>query len=233
MRSTQVTSDQPQPSVDEDAADGQSAADGSPGDEADQAALVDTAVSALERLTDLVEGLRDAPGSARQPQIQEVTHELRAIAQMLQEVSGNSTALDMEGSRDEGKPDVLADVLGTVRTVLEQIQAALAGWQAQAQAPGAAADQVPAPSKQAAAKGPAAALQAQKELALAVSRLADSVKAQGQRLAHLEKRFGLPNSTPSTEQQRRVTAGKVAWPLDLNRPLDRGSVDADLSFHDV
>ena len=60
------------------------------------------------------------------------------------------------------------------------------------------------------------------------------MKEQQQRLARMEKRFGLPNSAPTGE--RRVRAddnGEVGWPLDLNRPFDRESVDKAISFHDV
>lgn len=56
---------------------------------------------------------------------------------------------------------------------------------------------------------------------------------QRQRLARLEKHFGLPNSQPPGEQPTRRDDADAGWPLDLNRPLDRESVDKSVSFHDV
>ncbi|MEZ5140891.1 MAG: hypothetical protein R2711_19585, partial [Acidimicrobiales bacterium] len=63
--------------------------------------------------------------------------------------------------------------------------------------------------------------------------LTGTVKEQQQRLARLEKRFGLPNSSPSGERPARTEPEDVGWPLDLNRPFDRESVDKGISFHDV
>ena len=59
------------------------------------------------------------------------------------------------------------------------------------------------------------------------------VKEQQQRLSTLEKGFGLPNSAATREQGGRPDAEDVGWPLDLNRPFDRESVDKAVSFHDL
>lgn len=62
--------------------------------------------------------------------------------------------------------------------------------------------------------------------------LTDCIKSQQTRLTRLEKHFGLPNS-----QRVETTATKVkkdtGWPLDLNQPFDKNSIDASLSFHDL
>ena len=60
------------------------------------------------------------------------------------------------------------------------------------------------------------------------------MKDQGQRIAQVEKRFGVPQSTPAGETPARTSDADddVDWPLDLNRPLDRDSVEKSLSFHD-
>ena len=64
--------------------------------------------------------------------------------------------------------------------------------------------------------------------------LTDTVNEQQQRLSRLEKRFGLPNSTPTGESRRRDELTRdVSWPLDLNRDRDRETVDKAVSFHDV
>ncbi len=64
-----------------------------------------------------------------------------------------------------------------------------------------------------------------------INSLVDAVKAQQQRLARIEKSFGMPNSVPAGE--RSAPAAEESWPLDLNAPVDREHVDKSLSFHDV
>ena len=53
------------------------------------------------------------------------------------------------------------------------------------------------------------------------------------RLGRVEKQFGLPNSSANSETSVQSSKGEVGWPLDLNTPLDRASVDKGISFHDV
>ena len=66
-------------------------------------------------------------------------------------------------------------------------------------------------------------------LAGAVKELVSGLKDQAQRLSKLEKNVGLPNSTPATEKNSE----EIGWPLDLNRPCDRESVDKAVSFHEL
>jgi len=61
----------------------------------------------------------------------------------------------------------------------------------------------------------------------------DAVKKQQQRLARLEKQYGLPNSLPSGESRASPYDEDESWPRDLNAPVDRDSVDKSVSFHDV
>ena len=56
---------------------------------------------------------------------------------------------------------------------------------------------------------------------------------QQQRLGRVEKQFGLPNSAASAERVSKATVEDVGWPLDLNKPKDRESVGAAISFHDL
>jgi hypothetical protein len=64
--------------------------------------------------------------------------------------------------------------------------------------------------------------------------LGETMKQHQRRLAQVEKRFGLPNSSPSGEHQAKPQEPEnIGWPLDLNRSLDRDSVDKSVSFHDV
>ncbi|MFP2956553.1 hypothetical protein ACLEPN_01660 [Myxococcus sp. 1LA] len=67
----------------------------------------------------------------------------------------------------------------------------------------------------------------------AVRALEGSVKEQQQRLGRVEKQFGLPNSSAPAERPPKPSVEDVGWPLDLNKPLNRESVDKALSFHDV
>lgn len=76
-------------------------------------------------------------------------------------------------------------------------------------------------------------------LAESLAKLADSFRAlsatvqeQQQRLGRVEKQFGLPNSSAHAEHTARPTED-VGWPLDLNHPMDRESVDKAVSFHDL
>jgi len=67
----------------------------------------------------------------------------------------------------------------------------------------------------------------------AVRALEGSVKEQHQRLGRVEKQHGLPNSSATAERPPKPPVEDVGWPLDLNKPLNRESVDKALSFHDV
>ncbi|AEI69202.1 hypothetical protein [Corallococcus macrosporus] len=67
----------------------------------------------------------------------------------------------------------------------------------------------------------------------AVRALEGSVKEQHQRLGRVEKQFGLPNSSAPAERPPKPPVEDVGWPLDLNKPLNRESVDKAISFHDV
>jgi hypothetical protein len=63
--------------------------------------------------------------------------------------------------------------------------------------------------------------------------LSETVKEQQQRLGRVEKQFGMPNSAAPAEHVPAAPAAQVGWPLDLNQPKDRESVDKAISFHDL
>ena len=65
----------------------------------------------------------------------------------------------------------------------------------------------------------------------AIHALGTDLKAHGQRLGRLEKGVGLPSSQQTNERTRREPA-EISWPLDLNAPVGRDSVDKRISFHD-
>ncbi|MEO1335613.1 MAG: hypothetical protein AAFV29_08205, partial [Myxococcota bacterium] len=65
-------------------------------------------------------------------------------------------------------------------------------------------------------------------------KLGKAITAQRLRIDQLEKHTAQPNSRPAGEHRRpHPTMTDVGWPRDLNRNLDRGSVDKAVSFHDL
>lgn len=70
-------------------------------------------------------------------------------------------------------------------------------------------------------------------VATALRELTALIQAQQQRLEQVEKRFGLPNSAATSEKSVQVSAEEIGWPMDLNTPLDKASVDKRISFHEV
>jgi hypothetical protein len=77
--------------------------------------------------------------------------------------------------------------------------------------------------------------QALEKLTDSVCKLTETVQHQQERLGRVEKQFGMPNSSqaPETPVSKTKSDDSVGWPLDLNKPLDRESVDKSLSFHDL
>jgi len=196
--------------------------------------MLEAAVEALERLTETVETLGAlADGDARL-KIGEIAGELRALADRLAETAGAEPAPPPEPESD------LAGVIESVRAVLQQVGALLDANKAAPAGPGAkpgAEEKKRDSSAEHGTESTASDTPLGKDvsgLADSVKTLVESLKEQQQRLARLEKRFGLPNSAPSGER-RRPTEGDedVSWPLDLNRGLDRENVDKAVSFHDV
>ncbi|MCP3167363.1 hypothetical protein [Myxococcus qinghaiensis] len=93
----------------------------------------------------------------------------------------------------------------------------------------------PQPAPPAPTPGPDASgvMEGLTKLTDAVRALEGSVKEQHQRLGRVEKQHGLPNSGAPAERPPKPPVEDVGWPLDLNKPLNRESVDKALSFHDV
>ena len=61
----------------------------------------------------------------------------------------------------------------------------------------------------------------------------ETVKAQGERLTKIEKQAGLPNSQGAEGRRAPSPRAASSWPLDFNHPMDRDSVNKDVSFHDI
>jgi len=215
---------------------------GDPGEAASEAeggSALAVALEALEGLTEAVELLGAATKDKAQPRLAELAGELRTVSERLAGMAGvasaDSDTASAGGERDKAPDgDPLAAAIATVRATLERVSGLVDAGVARPD-PSDGAEKQPAATDAALSTEPPAGTSSQfGELTTALRTLTDSVREQQQRLARLEKRFGLPNSAPSGER-RRPTEGDedVSWPLDLNRGLDRENVDKAVSFHDV
>ncbi len=235
-----------------DAAGSQGAAPDTPA-ATDGQAMRTAALAALETLTAAVELLGETEEEDT-TSLAEIARELGAVAQQLADAagvdtekgkgkkrpdgaasgSGDATADDAGGSGSADNPDggqdaaparrrgaqrKVDDALKSVRELLGQVKERLASVTKSGSAASASA------ATTAGADG----------LAKAIAALTDTFKEQAQRLGKLEKRFGLPNSTPTVERSQRVDNedDDASWPLNMNRPLDRESVGKDVSFHQI
>lgn len=188
------------------------------------------ATTALEALTNAIEQLGQIVGDAdTTPIVAELAEELSSVAGQLASAAG------VEPTASGTSSDVSGAVEG-VRSMLAQVSELLAS-----SATKNAAEQAP-PGAPTAASEPQPAVQTgepddvSKQLAsvaASMRTLADAMKDQSQRLGRLEKGVGLPNSRQGPERPAaRAGSEEVSWPLDLNRPMDRESVDKTTSFHD-
>jgi hypothetical protein len=143
-----------------------------------------------------------------------------------------------KSSDGAGGIDALKDALSRLTELLVKAKPSTVA-PAPATEPKSAAPAVPTKSEKADEPAKHAGTADVSELAGSVAKLADSVQAlsesvkeQGQRLGRVEKQFGVPNSAALAERRPKPAPQEVGWPLDLNRPMDRESVDKAVSFHD-
>lgn len=195
------------------------ALDGSP------SALI-LATQALEALTEAVEMLGTVSEEEARARVADLARELHMVATRL---GGAMNAGEMPAAPATGSTPNLGSVIASVRSVLERVGQMIAQ---------PAPDATPVEAKQPeTTKADDASNAVAAKLDTVVTELraiGETVKTQQQRLARMEKRFGLPNSAPIGERPTRAEdEADVGWPLDLNRSLDRDSVDKAISFHDV
>ncbi len=188
------------------------------------------AFTALQSLTDAVESLGDGSGDQGSEPLTAIAAQLRSVAQRLDEaVGGDGADQEEEGEAEEAA--AFDQTIGQVRTVLASIQATIAAAspKAASAAPQAKVETQPAEA------APVTKAEGTGELGHVVSllrTLADAVNASNKRLSKLEKSFGLPNSNTFPERPAREREDKdIGWPLDMNKPMDRESVDKATSFH--
>jgi len=194
---------------------------------AGSASALEVAAKVLESITGAVEALSSAPEAEARGRVSELAKDLQAAAERLGGEAGvESGSIDESAPASEGTPGFDA-VITSVRTMLERVGQTLDA----AKSAGAAQPTTKTESPEAPAPDIAGKLD---EVVTVLRSLGETVKEQQQRLARMEKRFGLPNSAPTGERPARTEDdADIGWPLDLNRSLDRDSVDKSISFHDV
>jgi hypothetical protein len=194
-----------------------------PAKKADTADAIATATAILERLTSAVEMLGEATDEDADQILIELAGELSEAAAEIAEAAG--VAEDEEEEGEAAKNASVADTVAKVRALLGEVTSMLE----KAKAGDADPETVEPPALAVASDG-----QVSKQLegiATSLRTLTGAVKEQGQRLARVEKGTGVPNSRTHDERPP-AREEDVGWPLDLNRPLDRESVDKATSFHD-
>jgi hypothetical protein len=211
----------------------QSDDDANDGDAATNSAALALAVEALEGLTETVELLGTASNENAMPRLTELASGLRTVSEQLVAMTGATNDNADAAKNVPGSNDKLANTLGAVRTSLQQVSELLR-TQASASKTNAPDDKRSSNANASDQNNLGDQLSA---LTNEVKILTSTVKEQQQRIARLEKRAGLPNSKPVGEKPRRVAKNDQdedeGWPLDMNRSLDRESVDKSTSFHDV
>jgi hypothetical protein len=184
------------------------------------------ATDALDTLTTAVERLGEADDAETQSVAEALVGELAEVAAALAEAAG----LDTDDDEETEKREHVTATIGEVRGLLGKVSAALAAVKAADGSVDPVADTERAPAQSPATYRVTGELAA---VAATLRSLTDAVKEQGQRLGRLEKNVAPPNSRSAPERaEKRAEAQEVGWPLDLNRPMDRDSVDKSLSFHD-
>lgn len=198
--------------------------------------LLATAVAALEGLTSTVELLGAMGAQAADARLAPLATELKATAEALLARAGVEPAATGGGDTDTESTeepsgakdgDAFAEHLQAARAALTQLAALTSAPASEPEAE--AAEAAPAPP----AKLPDELTTTLAAMGESFRALADTVKEQQQRLARVEKQFGLPNSSQSPESVRKAAPEEVGWPMDLNNPMDRESVDKAVSFHDL
>ena len=172
----------------------------------DDGTALGAALTALESLTGLVELLGSLGADQADARLAELAEELRSVAeQLLARSAGDDEDIEARAKGDaETKPAEPSTFAGNVTA-----------------------------AKQALARATPSVTDSLAKLADSFRALSETVKEQQQRLGRVEKQFGLPNSAAPAERMSKATVEDVGWPLDLNKPKDRESVDKAISFHDL
>jgi len=200
----------------------------------DDGTALGAALTALESLTGLVELLGSLGADQADARLAELAEELRSVAEQLLARTAQDEDIEARAKGDaEAKPTEPSTFAGNVAAA-KQALARLAELAAKVPAAKTEAPAQPEPAP-AAKDSPAtpSVTESLAKLAESFRALSETVKEQQQRLGRVEKQFGLPNSAAPAERMSKATVEDVGWPLDLNKPKDRESVDKAISFHDL
>ena len=201
----------------------------------DDGTALGAALTALESLTGLVELLGSLGADQADARLAELAEELRSVAEQLLARTAQDEDIEARAKGDDAKPAETRDFAGNV-TAAKQALARLAELAAKVPSTHTEAPAQPEPAL-AAKDSPATATPSVTDslakLADSFRALSETVKEQQQRLGRVEKQDGLPNSAAPAERMSKATVEDVGWPLDLNKPKDRESVDKAISFHDL
>ena len=178
------------------------------------------AVHALESLTQAVESLDSDEG------LGEMESELRETLGALMSHLGVAapavpTAPAETPASDEGKSKIVAELRRAIDELKAATENAPAPEPAKAEPDGVERDKRVDQVRDALAS-----------LESTVREFGETVNKQGERLAHVEKQFGLPNSQAPGGNPKPPPAA-AGWPFDLNAPRDRDNVEKSVSFHDI
>lgn len=195
------------------------------------------AVEALEGLTDAVEalsGVKDEDGGGK---LSAVATGIKAMSDRLASAVTDAGSSTEDGSKPvpaaDGDKESVSSVLATVRDALQDVTK-LIGESAARETAKADVEVPKKPKgKEDKDEDPEETSKGAGSIADAVRALVDAVKGQQKRLTRMEKRFGLPSSLPVGEGISKSDREDNSWPMDLNNPMDRESVDKSVSFHEV
>jgi hypothetical protein len=205
---------------------------------ADESAL-GAALAALESLTALVEQLGSMGTDSDEGRLAALAEQLRAaVEQMLggAELEGPSDGAPAEPSEVEGRaPAEQGSAASSFASNLDAAKQSLARLSELASqvAPVLAEKRQATPAVAPPAQQSLEHEQPLVKLAASFGALTESVQQLHQRIARVEKQSGVPNSAGPAEQVTKASAEAVGWPLDLNEPKDRETVDKTVSFHDL
>jgi uncharacterized coiled-coil protein SlyX len=204
--------------------------DDTPPDEgSSDAGPLTAAAAALESLTALVESLATVGIDGADTRLTDLANELRMIASSL---SGDSEPPAETESEEPSDAEKQAKSFDRMVAATKSAIARFAELARAARPQKAASEPTQAPSPAPAAQ-PSALESTVEKLAQSVAALRHAVDEQSQRLGRVEKQFGTPASAPPEERPARTRPTAVGWPLDLNKPMDRESVDKAVSFHSI
>jgi hypothetical protein len=197
---------------------------GAPDDESpdDDETPLSVALAALDSLTQAVEILSGSPEDGSQ--LVSVAEDIRAAADAISSAAGIAPEED-ENEEPSGEASITG-LVASIQEMLTKIESLTQALSASSQTPATT------PTITAETQAPPDLAGTLAEVAQSMKSVDATVKAQAARLAVLEKRAGVPNSQPAGERVTKTEPEAPSWPIDMNRPRDRASVDKNVSFHD-